>query len=230
MTLDELCLAVSIKTGLDDTAASEDRLSMEGWANEGVQRVLLKTHIYVDEGTAALTAGETVYRLDSDIIAIVAREIVSASGTFSFVQTDLETVLDIRRRNLVEGTHYFALSGHDLLIVAPPPASGDTITFLFVPLPAEMTSGSHDPADPIYGGIPVWAHKAIELYMMWQAAERLDKEKGLDLDKARGAFEAECAEIRKRMRQKAGRGLAPGRVGYPGRRVRTRNDVYYPGM
>ena len=227
MTVDDLTLAVSIKTGLDNSDSSEDQLQMQQWAKEGIERVQMKTEVFVSLGDLVLTIGISDYRLDSSVLAIIDRQINGTDGLHYLEQTDSRTLLDLRRQGGRLACRLFALSGNDLLMVEGAPTVAETIRFTYVPAVdwaavSTLVGYDIDLSNEEMGGLPSWAQKAVEYYMLWQAAERDDKQVGLTAEKARVFFEEECREIRRRIRNKKGHRLSPVRIG------RTSTDRRYP--
>lgn len=227
MTRGELITVVSAKLGLNKSTGHEERALMERWANEGVIEVLLATHCYTEIGDMALTAGVSEYRLDDDILAVMNDKITSSSGAGTFSVITLEEMIARQAANTAQtgGTTVVAMEGN-LLVVFPTPSSNTSIRYFYVPRPTPMTDDAHDPSAGDYGGVPAEYHKAIEYYMLWQGAEYDNKKAPMAPQEYATAFEGLCKKYRKAHRAKAQRGLRPGRVGYPGRSLGRRNDVY----
>lgn len=227
MNRGQLITVVSAKIGLNMSAGHAERALMEGWANEGVVEVLLATHCYTEIGDMALTPGAAEYRLDDDILAIANDKITSSSGAGTFSVITLEEMIDRQAANTAQtgGTTVVAMEGN-LLVVFPTPSTGTTIRYYYVPRPTPMTDDAHDPSTANFGGVPSEYHKAIEYYMLWQGAEYDNKKAPMSPQDYATAFEGLCKKYRKAHRQRAQRGLRPGRVGYPGRNFGRRNDTY----
>lgn len=242
MTRGQLVFECARALGLDDTANSDELTLLQRWVNRGIVDMLLKTHCYVDIGTMALRADVTDYRIDSSILTvdnITLPDTTGAPYSLDVVNmTDLIPYLDPSIAATVTPTKA-AIEG-TLLRVAPSPSSAISLTYIYVPkpteIPADGTTGSDniDPSTAQYGGIPTEFHDAILAYMMWQGAQYDQQGGGFFRGHAfapGSAFEsvytARCAEIRRQLRRKKGRGLAPGVVGYPDRHgITRRNDVY----
>lgn len=229
MDLDTLCRAVSDKTGLTDGTGTEDRTFLVRVANRAVREVLLDTHCYIVKGTLTLTAGQTEYQLETALGA-------SALALLDYVQTD-DTIrsltpvttgelLALRQRGAPGPARRFTLLGANLLIVEPEPEASATWSIYYVPQPTEMSTGTHDPSATTYGGIPDEYHRAIELYMLLEASERLHDAELAELYRRR--YDDEIVRVQKRTRKRAGRRL-PGFAGahYPDAGVSSgRRDVY----
>ena len=228
MTLGDFIAVVGAKLGLNTGLTHEERALMVRWANEGVIEVLLATHCYTEIGNMTLTAGVNSYRTDADILALQNDKITSSARSGTVKTVTLEEMIDRQSTNYSvdrSGISVVALEGN-LLLVYPTPTAGDTITYYYVPRPDPMTDNAHDPATVTYGGIPSEYHKAVEYYMLWQGAEYDNKKAPMTPQEYGTAFEQLCKKYRKAHRQKAQRGLRPARVGYPGRNLGRRNDVY----
>ena len=227
MTIDDLTLAISIKMGLDNTAASEDLLQMQQWAKEGIEYVQMETEVFVSLGDLVLTIGISDYRLDSSVLAIIDRQIYGTDGLHYLEQTDSRTLLDLRRQGGRLACRLFALSGNDLFMVEGAPAVAETIRFTYVPAVdwegvSVGVGFDVELSDEAMGGIPTWAQKAIEFYMLREAAIRDDKQLGLTFEKAQAMLDREVKLIRRRILGKKGRRLSPVRIG------RTSTDKRYP--
>jgi hypothetical protein len=219
---------VSAKLGLSNDVGSDERALMETWANEGVIEVLLRTHCFIEIGDMSLTAGVSEYRLDDDILAIVGDRVTSTSRTGTFEVVTLEEMIARQSINSAidrTGTTVVAMEGN-LLIAYPTPSTGESIRYFYVPRPTPMTDDNHDPSSAAYGGVPSEYHLAIQTYMLWQGAEYDNKGQPMEAKDYASLFENLCKQYRKYHRQKAQRGLRPARVGYPGRNLGRRNDVY----
>ncbi len=229
MTRGEFITVVAAKLGLDDTGAGSEWLLMERWCQEGVVEVLLRTHCYTEIGDMALTPGVSEYRVDEDILAIQNDQITSSGSSGTITLISMDEMIERRAASSAVGrigVVTVAIEGN-LLITYPAPSSGDTIRYFYVPRPTTMTLDANDPSAATYGGIPTEYHKAIEYYMLWQAAEYDDKKAPMTPQDYYTAFETLCKEYRQHHRGRSQRGLLPARVGYPqGRNFGRRNDVF----
>lgn len=229
MTRGQLVARVGAALGMQTDAGSEELGFLQDWANEGVVEVLLRTHIYIDIGDLTLTANQSEYRLDSTILAIDDGRGSTPAGIGPYTLVTLGDMIDLQSAAPVATgpNKYIAIEG-DLMIVAPTPASSESLRFFFVPRPSAMTQDSHDPSNATYGGIPTEFHRAIESYMLWRGALYDDKAVAQKPADFYQDFVRECAEIKKSKRQKRGRTLNPPRVGYPGtwKFPGRRNDTY----
>jgi hypothetical protein len=210
MTRGQLIQMVSAKLGLDRTVGTEERSLMEQWANDGVVDVLSRTRANVELAELDLVPGEGIYRLSHDVLALLDLSVVGSGAN-----VDPTTVEEMRRLRGNLGwagpVRYVAVEG-TLMWVFPVPETVEVLSYVYVARPEPMTTDNDDPGDPTFGGLPPEYHRAIEYYMLWQGAEYDDKQTALSPKDYRGAYEAECVDIRKRHRRKAGRKLSRIRV------------------
>lgn len=217
-----------------DVAGSDELILLQEWYNEGIVDVLQMVHCYVDIGDMPLQVGVTNYRTDASILAVLDDKITSQSQGFEFQVVPLKEVLESNLSNYATNSTVSRVAFEGtLMIVSPAPTYADTIQFYYVPMPTQVAADGTtandtiDPSNATYGGIPTQFHLAIEYYMLWRGAEYDDKKAPMTAKDYRQAYESLCGTYRKRHRGKAGRGLRPAKVGYPGRGgPGRRNDVY----
>jgi len=242
MNRGQLVFETSRSLGLDDTAASDELILMQRWFNRGIVDILERTRCYVDIGTMALQANITDYRITSDILAVLNLTTPDQSGNPNtldvIAMSDLIPMLSQSAAPSANPS-YASVEGN-LLRVAPAPSGAAVLTYYYVPKPTEASADgttaadSADPSTATYGGIPTEYHDALLMYMIWRGAEFNQQGGGFYRGKAYAsgaAYKSEyverCTEIRDMHRRKAGRGLSPGKVGYPDRdNSPQRNDVY----
>jgi len=214
--------------GLSTVASSDDLLFMQDMANDAVVETLLRTHINIHMGDMALDSGVAEYRLDSNMLAVDDGRGSTPAGIGNYEIVSLEEMIRRQSSGYVTPTwrKVVAFDGN-LLIVSPTPSESEVIRFYYVPRPTAMTDDVNDPSTDTYGGIPSQYHRALEYYMLWQAAEHVEKTRPLGPVDYFNLYENECKLILDRKRQMVGRKLSPAQVGYPdSRRHPTRNDVY----
>lgn len=242
MTRGQAVFECSRSLGLDDTAGSDELILQQRWVNRGIVDVLLKTHCFTDIGTMALQTNITDYRIDSNILTV--DNITLPDSTGSPYELDVVAMDDLipYLNSAIASTTTPARASIDgtLLRVAPAPQSAITLTYIYVPKPTEITADGTTGSDAIdlsnatYGGIPTEFHDAVLMYMLWQGARYDQQGGGFFRGHAASpgsAFESDyekrCAEIRRQLRRKRGRGLSPAQVGYPDRKgMSVRNDTY----
>lgn len=221
MTRGDLVERVSLVSGLSDAAASEERGLLEDWANEAVVQTLLDTSCFVQEGQTTLTSGENHYTGDASILLIRDWQFPDIS--------DYERVTVDEARDLYRTGSYrkvFAMEFRDFWI-NPSPSSNIVASFTFVPKPSPMTDDAHDPAVSTYGGIETQYHKALEYYMLWQAALYDEKKLPQSASDYEKLYDGKCRQIRQEGRRAGGRMMRRMRVGYPASTINTRrNDVH----
>lgn len=217
-TLATLRSSVQNKLGLDTTASSTEETLVDRWINEGVVDVLVRSRVHVNCLTVTLTANTWRYNLDTKILAILDITVTdSGTGdTLMPMRTTTDDILWRRSRGGGDATspmQYYALAGHDLLLVYPTPAAADSIDVFYVPRPTALSTSAHDPSNETYGGIPSEYHKAVELYACWQAAEYTDHAPSRYGLKFQQDYEAWLVRIRRQARNKGGRYWGAARVG-----------------
>lgn len=234
MNRGQLVTRVARKMGLSTAVASDDLQFLQDMANDAVIETLLRTHINIHMGDMTLHNNVAEYRLDSNILAVDDGRGSTPAGIGNYEIVSLEEMIRRQSTGYVTPTwrKVIAFDG-DLLIVSPTPATSEVLRFYYVPRPTTMladattTADANDPATDTYGGIPSQYHRALEYYMLWQAAEHVEKQVPLGPLNYFQLFEAECQLINDRKRQMVGRRLTRAVVGYPDARQHpTRNDVY----
>lgn len=168
-TLTELQTTVVRQIG--SINATDDATEINKYLNRGVRYVLRNTHCYQTEVTVTPGAADN-YTLASTILDIVDASFTSNSENY---ELERRTPAEIRRMRRASAstdgpTRYYALAGANLMMFYPQPGASDTLSLLQVPAPTAMSSGSHDPSNATYGGIPEDYHDLIELYACWQLA------------------------------------------------------------
>lgn len=228
MNRGQLVARVGRKMGLSTVNGTDDLAFMQDMANDAVIETLLRTHIHIDIGEMDLTSGQAEYRLDDSILAVNDGRGSTPAGIGNYEVISLEEMIRRQSVGYVTPTwrKVIAFDG-DLLIVNPTPSDSEVLRFYYVPRPTPMTADANDPSDTTYGGIPTQHHRALEYYMLWQAAEHQQIAYQGGAPEYFVLYENECKLIVDRKRQMVSRKLAPIQVGYPSaRRHPLRNDVY----
>jgi hypothetical protein len=220
-TVDQLCTYVAQVSGMSSAAGSDDRALMDQWVNDAMVEVFLETSCVITQVTVGLTAGVDEYSLDTGILRVLEYAQLASSPSSTLTVTTAEDLLQRRFTNQNGTVRRYAVMGGNVLLVSPAPAAADDIEFWAVPYPDTVATTT----DIHSTGLPLYARRAIQCFMLWKAAEGND-----DLAKAQyweQQFRVECGRIRKRGRDLGGRKLAPSRIGYPDTwRVPSRNDTY----
>jgi len=230
-TLAGLTKRVGEKLGLSYDQPGFERNMLHDLANEGVEEVLLETHCFIQIGdTIQLTPGVSEYRLPPEVLAIDNGRGETPAGIGAYDVITLDEMIERQSASLVTTgfRKAIAIEGN-MLIVSPVPDTEETLRFYYVPKPDRLQGDSDDITGSNFGGLPSWARRAVETYMLWQAAEYDDKANPLSAPDYEKQFGNECHKIRKRMRKLRARTIPRGRIGYPdSRRILLRNDQY-PG-
>jgi hypothetical protein len=153
--------------------------------------------------------------------------VVAGTQEYTYKLVSLDDILERNAATANDTVRLIAQDG-DFLVVYPTPASATTLEYEFVPRPTAMTLDSHDPSTVTYGGLRTEWHRAVQYYMLWQAAEYDQAQSAQNVEYYQKQYEREIIQTRKDKRRLSGRRLSPARVGYPGVNIGRRNDVY-PG-
>lgn len=224
MTLADLIFRTAHKSALNDDVPDEHTL-MLGWARDAVIEVLLETHCVVETGVTALTSGASLYTIDPAVLVVVMAQTTTGNQLYDVEVTQLERLRSRQRSQGTGPVSMLAIEG-DRLYVYPTPQQGDSITWDYVPRPQQqLTNPGDDPAASAFGRIPPEYHRALEYYMLWQAAEYDDKKTAQTPDDLFKRFIAECGRVRRNRQGRQGRSPFRPLLGYPGRSsVSSRND------
>lgn len=189
--------------------------------NKAVVDMLRKTHCYVISDTMGpLTIGTGDYDLDSSILAIdeVYMGPASASGGHTLERISSGEMISMRAyASSAQGSPlFYALMGANRLLLSPIPAAADTLTIYQVPRPTAMSSGSHDPSNGTYGGIPAEFHDGLELYAEGRLASLADDASSAQGVRYQNDYKAFIREMKGDLQLKGGKRLA--RILPPARR------------
>lgn len=168
MTLATLRSRVAGAIGLDNTSGSTEQVLVDGWINEGRDQLLARARLRVERATTALTAGTTAYELSASILDIV-RVVLNGDWQRPLRRVGVDEFLE-REAFTASSVCGWDILGTNYLVVVGTPSSGDSLDILYVPAATDMSSGTHDPSNATYGGIPKLLHPAIEAYAKWKAA------------------------------------------------------------
>lgn len=223
-TLADLRASVLGRLGMDDTASGTDEGLVDQWLNEGVREVLIRTHCHVNAIDLTLTANEWKYDLPTSVLAL---KYVTDSDSNPVQVVDFQDILDLRR-TLSSGhtsNPRMAVLGSNLLAVWPTPTAADTWQAFYVPLPTEMSTGSHDPSNATYGKIPVAFHHAIELWALSKGSDHEHEGRTQNGVKYEQEFELYIARVVRATVNRTGGRRGAARVGRRPLIARS-NDVY----
>lgn len=134
--------------------------------------MLLQTGCYVTSATATETATQGDYTLDSAIIRVSGWQWTSNTLVNVPARISVPDLLYLRSNASASSpASMYALAGSNLLMVYPVPDAADSLTIYYTPRPTAMSSGTHDPSNATYGGVPAEFHKAIEYYALREGAD-----------------------------------------------------------
>jgi hypothetical protein len=224
VNLGDLIFVVAHKSGLSDDNSDEHTLMLK-WARDGVVEVLLETSCVIDTATTTLQPNYYLYTIDPAVLAVKAAQLQSQSQLYDIEVTQLERLRTAQRAQGTSPIQLLAVEG-DRLYVYPTPTAPDVIVWDYIPRPQQqLTNPADDPSATQFGRIPTEYHRAIEYYMIWQAAEYDDKKFAESPQDLMGRFTQECSRVNRRRKGKRGRTPFRPLVGYPGRQsMPSRND------
>src|SRR5262245_6757217 len=136
-TLAQYRTAISSKIGLDNTT-NGDQGFIDGWVNEGVLDVMMRTGCRVRCASMTLTSGTWKYTLDSQILKVILVYTTSGGADYRLTEiTDDELVaMQVLSSTPISPLQYYAVSGSDFLLLYPTPSSSaDTLNVFYVPRP-----------------------------------------------------------------------------------------------
>jgi hypothetical protein len=202
--------------GLDETASGTDDTLLGYELNDAVREFLLDTHINVNRSETTISVVEDDSEIGTPVLALLDIQITGTNSQIELPQrTTPAEILRMRRSgsNPTGTSRWYALNGNDMMMFYPSLAVGDIVTIYYVPKPTEMSSGSHDPSNETYGGIPVEYHPALIEYGKWKMADYDDdgsSQMGLLYQQQYERLVRKCL---KRKRLKGGRSLGRAVVG-----------------
>lgn len=229
-TLADLRTAVASELGVDNST-SGDQTEIDRWANAGVRRILLDTRAYVTSQTPTIGANAD-FSLDSlttDILEIVNLSFASGGSQFYPERVSVDEILRLRSASAATTgpATFYALAGHDTLMFYPTPGASDVATLYYVPLPTEMSSGTHDAfsmSGTNYGKLPIFAWDALFYFVCWKLASLDDDSSSEQGERYRALYEEALGEVRRFMRRKGGTKLPRARFNARRRRLLTHNN------
>lgn len=225
-TLTDFRAAVSAKIGLENTSGGDQPL-IDGWVNEGVVEVIVRSRCKVSTTTLSLVAGTSDYTLATTILAMneIYNTDASSSVLYRMNRVSPDQIINFRVGTQNQGAppvRFYALNGASLLMVYPTPAAADVLTFYYVPRPATLSTGSDTPSD-----IPAEWHKTVEYYACWQAGQFSNDGASQNGNLYRALYEDELRKFIKAARQRGGRKMSPAVVG---RKLGSRYPIGQPSQ
>lgn len=194
----------------------------------------MDTHCYVTSATVTPSTSSPDYTLDVSVLEIIDLYPVSATISYTMERLTVPELLAVRKNasSATSPSLFYALAGQSLLMFHPQPASTDTFTMYYVPVPTALAAGADDPSGATTGGIPVAYHKAIEFYALSEAADANDDASSQQGTKYFQAYQDQIKKIRRHLRARGGdrlpRAKAVGPKGFRGR-YPNHDPSIYPG-
>lgn len=218
-TLASFRTAVINKIGSFSASDASDLADIDRYINEGVVRVLTDSACSVSSATVTPGANAD-YTLPSTVLNITEAYFTSGSYVQELVRVSPQEILDLRRNSTATSaaTSFFALQGHNLVMFWPTPGASDTLTYYYVPKPTALSVSSHDTSSFTYGGLPVYAEKAVEMYACAEAADQDDDQSSSQGTRYRDLYDKEIVRVKKIMR----RALTGRQARYRPANLRTR--------
>lgn len=138
---------VIAKVRLDATA---DLQKTKDWINQAYADVCVETEALQDYATMTMTAAQSVYTLDANLVRIKAMYVTPVNSTQSrpLEPISIEELLEFTAGTGIAqpntgGPNRYALMGINTVQFYPTPSSADTITVYYVKLPTAL-SGNTD--------------------------------------------------------------------------------------
>lgn len=201
-----------------------------------MQRVLEDTHCYITSeniAVSSLTALGAVsgdYTIPSEILAIDEVYITSGGTIYPFDRLSRQELTYRRRVGSPTGspTMFYATGGLNMLMLWPTPASTDTLTVYYVPVPTAMSVSSHDPSNVTYGGVPEILHDGIFWYACAKLASYDDDQTSAQGQRYLDWYDKELARFRDIQRKRGGARNARAVVNDKRRRGAYHDNSIYP--
>ena len=217
MDLDAFRTQIEAKLSLSTDDTTELAL-IDGWANDAVAYIVGETACNVGDATAALTADEGDYDLDTAVLRLLWVD----NGERELEQVN---VTDLRRLRLngasaMTAPMVYALDGSSRLRVYPTPTTAGTLNITYVPRPATLVNGDDVPTE-----IPAEFHRLVPLYMLWQGGDYDDDQSSAQGVRYKNDLDEGIKEMRAQLSRKKGRRLPRAAVTRRRVRLQHRNDV-----
>lgn len=225
-TLANFRTRISARVGLDTTAAGAEEVLVDSWVNEGVREVLLRTHCYVK--CIDLTLTSSSWKYDLPTTALTLKKVIGPENRPVEVVTPTE-LFELRLADSAASSvpYRVAFYGSNLLLIWPTPSSAAVLEAFYVPKPTEMSTGTHDPSNTTYGGIPTEFHHAIELWALAKASDYGHEQRTQNGLKYMAEFDQYILKVVRPAVMRKGGQLGRIRVGPRRGRYRPANDVDY---
>ena len=167
-TLTDFRAEVAAVLGLDNTVSPGDQGFIDGWVNEGVADVVMRSKCRQRPATMTLTANTKDYTLPTGVISILNAYITSGGNDYALQQVSAQELDDMRRRGTTANSpvRFYALGGADLLRLYPTPTAADTVNLTYVPRPTTLSAGANTPSE-----IPTEWHRLVTYFALWRGAD-----------------------------------------------------------
>lgn len=190
------------------------------YLNEAYVDILVRTRCHTNCGDLSTIAATWKYRLPTAILSVL--EMWSEDSTNGtppeFVQVTSQELTRMRRSaastsSTSSASTYYAVEGHDMLMLWPTPQAVGSIEYLYVPRPTAMSGASDTPSY-----IQAEWHRALETYACWRMADYDDDGSSQVGEVYRQQYEGQdgrgglLRQIRQQNRWGGGRRVAPMRV------------------
>jgi hypothetical protein len=160
------------------TVAGAELTLLDGYINEAVEQILLRSKVNKKTAAVALTSGVGDYTLDPIMLAFDDMWIAPAANPSWTPMLYPVDSYDIRAMRLSQSivaapSTYYAYEGN-VIMLYPSPGTGDVLHIVYVPRPNAMTATGNDPSIAPYGEVPTEFHPLIESYAKWKMADYAD--------------------------------------------------------
>jgi len=160
------------------TVAGAELTLLDGYINEAVEQILLRTKVNKKTAVVGLTDGVGDYTLDPIMLAFDDMWIAPAASTSWTPMLFPVDSFDIRAMRLSQSivaspSIYYAFEGN-VIMLYPNPGTGDALHIVYVPRPTPMTDTGNDPSVAPYGEVPSEFHTLIEAYAKYKMADYAD--------------------------------------------------------
>lgn len=182
-------------------SSSSEQTLVDGWVNEGYEQVLLQTGVTVCKTTLPLTAGEGDYRLPDEILRMKTLYVEDEPEN-TLIPVSVDEVLQMRASEGLTEVRWYALDGHDLLMLYGTPAESGNLIAHYVKRPTALTTGADIPTD-----VPTEFHRVIEAYAKAKAADWDDDTSSQVGMKYEAEYQAGLKDIKVALNKARGRHL-----------------------
>jgi hypothetical protein len=214
----------------------DEKTIIDDSINVAVQRVLEDTHCFITSeninvsSLVALGAVTGDYTLPAEILEITEMYTTSGGTIYAFEHLSEIALIEKRRVSSPSGTPsmFYSVSGANMLMMWPTPASTDVLTVYYVPVPTALSGPTDDPSTAANGGVPQFLHEAIFLYTCSRAASYDDDQTSAQGQRYRDWYDKEIIRYKELIRKRGGDRNARAVVNEKRRRARFHDNSIYP--